>query len=130
MNSHPAGGGNNAQDNLANGSNGAPWFLGGNKWSHYVMRWDATTHQFYIFGNGVSVGSYTDRGTASIEIMAVPVLPVFGSLASSDIGFTGAPAQQSWNPWATAMIDDVRVYNTALADKDVTALYDLGKVGR
>jgi len=128
--SHVAGGGTNNQDNLANGSNSSPWFLGGNKWSHYVMRWDGTTHQFFIYGNGVSVGSYTDRGTAGIEIMAVPVQAIFGSLASSDIGFAGAPAQQSWNPWATAMIDDVRVYNTALADKDVTALYDLGKAGR
>src|SRR5260221_1589527 len=123
LNSHLAGGGAAAQDNLGlvAGGKGA-WFLGGNKWSHYVARWDATTHQFFIFGNGVSVGAYTDRGTAGIEIMAVPVQAVFGSLASSDIGFTGAPAQQSWNPFANASIDDVRVYNTPLADKDINAL--------
>ena len=131
LNSHPAGGGNNAQDNVAQVANGkGAWFLGANKWSHYVARWDGTTHQFYIFGNGVSVGAYTDRGTAGIEIMAVPVQAVFGSLASSDIGFTGAPAQQSWNPFAIASIDDVRVYNTALADKDITALFNLGTAGR
>ncbi|GHN02738.1 hypothetical protein WSM22_42270 [Cytophagales bacterium WSM2-2] len=130
LNTHPAAGGNSLQDNLANGANNAPWFMGGNKWAHYVMRWDGTTHQFHIFGNGVSVGSFTDRGTTGVEIMSVPVQAVFGSLASKDIGFTGAPAQQTWNPWATAMIDDVRVFNTALADKDITALYDLGLAGR
>ena len=132
LNTHPVGGGNSLQDNIANGANSAPWFLGGgaDHWAHYVLRWDGTTHQFFLFGNGVSSGAYTDRGTTGVEIMSVPVQAVFGSLASSDIGFTGAPAQQTWNPWATAMVDDVRIYNTALADKDVTALYDLGKAGR
>jgi hypothetical protein len=62
--------------------------------------------------------------------MSVPVQAAFGSLASSDLGIAGAPAQQSWNPWATASIDDVRVYNTALADKDIAALFHLGTAGR
>src|SRR5258708_6276799 len=131
LNTHIAGPStNNYQDNLANGSNSSPWFLGGNKWSHYVMRWDATTHQFYIFGNAVSVGSYTDRGTTGVEVMNVPVKPVFGSLPASDLGFASGPTRQSWFPMATAMIDDVRIFNTALAEKDITALYDLGKAGR
>jgi hypothetical protein len=131
LNTHPAGGGNSLQDNVAtvNGANGK-YFLGANKWSHYVARWDASTHNFHIFGNAESVGAYTNRGTTGVEIMAVPVQAVFGSLASSTIGFTGAPAQQSWNPFATASIDDVRVYNTALSDADIAALYHLGLAGR
>jgi hypothetical protein len=63
-------------------------------------------------------------------IMAVPVHAVFGSLASSDIGFAGAPAQQSWNPFATASIDDVRVFNTNLTPAQVGSLYKLGSAGR
>jgi hypothetical protein len=127
---HPAGG-NSLQDNVAlkNGDKGA-YFMGAKKWSHYVMTWNATTHQFKIYGNATSVGGYDDRGTTGVEIMAVPVQAVFGSLASKDIGFTGAPAQQSWNPWATASIDDVRVFNTVLAEKDITALFNLGTAGR
>jgi hypothetical protein len=130
LNIHPLAGGNSLQDNVAAGNNGSPWFMGGNKWAHMVARWDATTHQFTLFGNAVSVGSYTDRGTTGVEIMAVPVQAVFGSLASSDIGFTGAPAQQGWNPYAHALIDDVRVFNTALTDVEVTALFNLGTAGR
>src|SRR5436190_2467964 len=132
LNSHLPGGGNSAQDNVAQVANGkGKWFLGANKWTHYVARWDASTHKFHIFGNGDGeIGAYTDRGTAGIEIMAVPVQAVFGSLASSTIGFTGAPAQQPWNPYATASIDDVRVYNTALSDADIAALYHLGQAGR
>lgn len=131
LNTHLTGGGNSLQDNVAlkNGDKGA-YFLGGGKWSHYVMTWNATTHQFKIYGNGVSVGGYDDRGTTGVLTMAVPVKAVFGSLASKDIGFTGAPDQQSWNPWATASIDDVRVFNTVLAEKDITALFNLGTAGR
>ncbi len=133
LNTHPAGGGNSLQDNIAqlnSGSGLGKYFLGANKWSHYVLTWNASTHKFKIYGNGVSVGAYDDRGTTAELIMAPPVQAVFGSLASSDIGFTGAPAQQPWNPWATASIDDVRVYNTVLADKDITALFNLGTAGR
>jgi hypothetical protein len=133
LNTHPVGGGNSLQDNIAlknDGTGEGAFFMGAKRWAHYVMRWDGSTHKFHLFADGVSVGGYTDRGTTGALIMAVPVKPVFGSLASSDIGFTGAPAQQSWNPWATASIDDVRVFNTALADKDITALFNLGTAGR
>src|SRR6185295_3069989 len=53
LNTHPAGGPNSLQDNVAqlNGTNGK-WFMGANKWSHYVARWDGTTHQFKIYGDG------------------------------------------------------------------------------
>lgn len=131
LNTHLEDGSNSLQDNVAtlNGDKGK-YFLGANKWSHYVRRWDATTHQFSIFGDGDDVGAYSDRGTTGVEIMAVPVQAVFGSLASSDIGFTGAPEQQSWNPWATASIDDVRVFNTALSNAEIKALFNLGTAGR
>lgn len=131
LNTHPVGGGNSLQDNVAlkNGDQGA-FFMGAKRWAHYVMRWDATTHKFHIFADAQDVGGYTDRGTTGVLIMATPVQAVFGSLASSDIGFAGAPAQQSWNPWATASIDDVRVYDTALSDAEITALFNLGTAGR
>jgi len=132
LNTHPVGGGNSLQDNVAqlsDAGNGA-WFMGANDWSHYVMTWNASTHQFLLYGNAVSCGAWNDRGTTAELIMAVPVQPVFGSLASSDIGFAGAPAQQTWAPWARASIDDVRVFNTTLSQAEVTALYNLGLAGR
>jgi hypothetical protein len=131
LNTHPAGGGNSLQDNVAlkNGDVGK-YFMGAKRWAHYVMTWNATTHQFRIYGDAESVGGYNDRGTTAELIMAVPVKPVFGSLASNDIGFASAPDQQSWNPWATAAIDDVRVFNTVLSDAEITALFNLGTAGR
>jgi hypothetical protein len=133
LNTHPLAGGNSLQDNVAqgNGSNEAPWFLRTpGEWVHYVMTWDATTHMFLLYGDTQSVGSFNLRGTTGAMIMSIPVQAVFGSLASSGVGFVGAPAQQSWNPLATASIDDVRVYNTVLDQTQVTALFNLGVAGR
>ncbi len=112
-----------------NGQTGA-YFKGGKDWFHYVMTWEGSTGLFKIYANGVDVGGYTKRGTTAGTLkMRVPALAVFGSMASSDIGFAGA-TRPDWAPLATASLDDVRVYNTVLAQKDVTALLNLGNAGR
>lgn len=121
------------QDNLAQKNTGdgtGAWFMGANKWVHYVMTWDASTHKFEVYGNGVASGAYTTRGTTPVLKMRVPAQAVFGSLAATDIGFANAGARGDWYPMATASIDDVRVYNTVLAAKDITALFNLGTAGR
>ena len=118
-------------DNLAtiNGADGK-YFKGAGKWSFYVLTWDGATHLFKLYGNGVDCGAYTLRGTTPAMVMRVPAQAVFGSLAATDIGFANAGARGSWYPMATAMIDDVRVFNTPLALTDITALYNLGLAGR
>lgn len=119
------------QDNVAQLNNGkGQWFTGAGKWSLYVMTWDGATHQFLLYGNGVSCGAYDDRGLTPALVMRTPCQAVFGSLAASDIGFANAGTRADWFPKATAMIDDVRVFNTVLAQKDITALYNLGLAGR
>jgi hypothetical protein len=121
------------QDNVAQHNNetgNGLWFKGANKWSHYVMTWDGSTHQFLLYGDAVSCGAWNDRGTTPALVMRTPCQAVFGSLAASDIGFASAPGRQGWNPMATAMIDDVRVYNTVLTQADITALFNLGTAGR
>ncbi len=112
-----------------NGQTGA-YFKGGKGWALYTMTWEGSTGLFKLYANGVDVGGYTKRGTTAGTLkMRVPALAVFGSMASSDLGFPGA-TRPDWAPLATASIDDVRVYNTVLAQKDVTALYNLGVAGR
>jgi len=119
------------EDNVATLNDGkGQWFKGAGKWSHYVMTWDGATHKFLLYGNGVSCGAWDDRGTTPALVMQTPCQAVFGSLAANDIGFAGAPDRQGWNPKATAMIDDVRVFNTTLSQADVTALLNLGLAGR
>lgn len=102
------------------------------EWVHYVVRYNSTTQFLQIFGNGTSIGAYDDRtlGNPGAMRMNVPCSPVFGNGATKALGFTNNPDQQSWSPMATASIDDVRVYNTALTNAEITALFNLGTAGR
>jgi hypothetical protein len=123
------GGATSLQDNIStiNGTTGNHFF-GNDEWSHFVARWNGTTHKFEIFANAENVGGYNDRGTTPELSMRVPVRSVFGSLSYNDIGFTTAPARGI--PMATALIDDVRVFNTTLTDAEIGALFNLGTAGR
>jgi hypothetical protein len=123
----------NSQDNRPDPKGTPPKgvFKGAGQWVHFVVRFNATTHMLEIFGNGTSIGAYNDRGAnTGALVMRTPVQPVFGSLATQEVGFASAPVRPDWQKLATASIDDVRVYNTALADKDITALFNLGTAGR
>jgi hypothetical protein len=128
--------GQSGQDNVAQlntGTSEGKWFKGANKWAHFVMTWDGATRKFILYGDAVSCGAYTQRGTAPPTlplVMQTPCQAVFGSLAASDIGFASAPVRGGWYPMTTAMIDDVRVFNSVLSQADITALYNLGLAGR
>lgn len=125
-------GSNNGQDNL-NDPRGVPpvgVFEKSGEWAHFVIRWNASTHQFNIFGDGISIGKWNDRGTTGALRMNVPCKPIFGNGATEAVGFSNDVEQQSWSPMATASIDDVRVFNTALSDAEITALFNLGTAGR
>ena len=118
------------QDNRPDPKGGQGVFKHTGEWVHFVCRWNASTHQLNIFGNATSIGNWNDRGTTGALRMNVPCSPVFGNGATKAVGFTNNPDQQSWSPMATASIDDVRVYNTALTDAEITALFNLGSAGR
>jgi hypothetical protein len=126
-------GSTNGQDNRPDPRGATPVgvFKQTGQWAHFVVRFDGTTHKLEIFGNGTSIGAYNDRGeNTGPLVMRTPAQAVFGSLSTSDIGFASAPAMPDWQVLATAMIDDVRVFNTPLSNAEITALYNLGVAGR
>ncbi len=101
------------------------------EWVHFVVRFTASSHMLEIFANGESIGAYSDRGANTTElVMRTPTQAVFGSLATSNIGFDMAPEMPAWQVMATAGVDDVRVFDTSLSDAEITALYNLGSAGR
>ena len=124
-------GSENGQDNR-NDPRGKPpvgVFKSSGQWFHYVIRFTASTHKLEIFANGTSIGAYNDRGANTVALnMRTPAQAVIGSLATKAVGFAGVTDE--WPKMATASIDDIRVFNTSLADKDVTALFNLGTAGR
>ena len=127
-------GGINGQDNRPDPRGNPPVgvFKHTGEWAHFVVRWNSTTQMLHVMGNGISIGAYTDRsgGNPGAMRMNVPCSPVFGNGATKGVGFTNNPDQQGWSPMATASIDDVRVFNTALSDAEITALFNLGTAGR
>lgn len=127
-------GGINGQDNRPDPRGNPPVgvFKHTGEWVHFVVRYNSTTQMLHVFGNAVSIGAYTDRsgGSPGAMRMNVPCSPVFGNGATKLIGFDNNPDQQTWSPMATASIDDVRVFNTALSDAEITALFNLGSAGR
>jgi hypothetical protein len=126
-------GSTNGQDNRPDPRGNPPVgvFKGAGQWTHFVVRFNGTTHMLEIFANGASIGAYNDRGANTGPlVMRTPAQAVFGSLATSDIGFASAPEMPGWQKLATATIDDVRVFNTSLSNAEITALYNLGVAGR
>ncbi len=126
-------GSTNGQDNRPDPRGNPPVgvFKAAGQWAHFVVRFNGTTHKLEIFGNGTSIGAYSDRGeNTGPLVMRTPARAVFGSLATSEIGFDDAPARPDWQVLATALLDDVRVFNTSLSDAEITALYNLGTAGR
>jgi hypothetical protein len=128
-----ADGSNNNQDNRPDprGKPSVGLFKSAGQWCHYVVRFTASTHMLEIYGNANSIGAYSKRNDVTTELkMRVPCQVVFGSLANKAVEFDAAPEMPDWQKLADAEIDDVRVFNTSLADKDITALYNLGLAGR
>lgn len=106
-------------------------FKQGGQWCFVAIRFNSATHKLQVFGNGVSIGKWDDRGPNTVALnMRVPCKAVFGSLAASDIGFSNAGARGDWMKKATASVDDLRVFNTAISDAEIMALYNLGVAGR
>jgi hypothetical protein len=123
----------NGQDNRPDPRGNPPVgvFKAAGEWAHFVARFDATTHKLQIFGNGVSIGAYDNRGdNTTALVMRTPAQAVIGSLSTSEIGFASAPVRPDWQVLATAQLDDIRVFNTALSDAEINALKNLGEAGR
>ncbi len=123
----------NGQDNRPDPKGNPPVgvFKGAGVWSHFVIRFDATTHKLQVFGNGISIGAYSDRGPNTVALnMVTPCQVVIGSLASSEIGFTQGSVFPSWTNKGTFALDNVRVYNKPLSDGDISSLYQLELAGR
>jgi hypothetical protein len=124
----------NGQDNRPDPRGTPPVgvFKQSGEWAHFVVRYNSSTQMLHVFGNATSIGAYTDRsgGNPGALRMNVPNSPVFGNGAVKELGFATGPDLQSWSPLATASIDDVRIFNTALSDAEITALFNLGVAGR
>lgn len=118
------------QDNL-----NAPWTRNfkpalGNagKWTHVVVTYNRSNSVLQIWADGVKIGEpeYQNRGTnyfyahgPSEVIMGATYNFIPGKKINTDASFSPMRGQ----------LDEVRVYNVALPDAHIRALYNLGRAG-
>lgn len=97
------------------------------KWIKSTITYDPATHLFNVWANGNKVGNYSDRG-ANVYTPSASTNAVIGAWISNVTG-SGVNAQGFTIPF-TGSIDEVRVYNKALTDAEISSLYQLELAGR
>jgi len=99
-----------------------------NKWMHLVFEYDAITSKYKIYLNGVQVvtndgveNRYSEDGIALGELAFVNADVInIGAWRTK----TEAAATDAWMGWFLGNLDELRVYDKALNDSEVKALYD------
>lgn len=100
-------------------------------WIHYVMTYDATSENIDLFANSVRVSNnnFRHRGGLGALVSPTPTQVIIGSFANAASGFSKS-STLGFHGFLNGSIDEVRVYNKALNDVEISALYQLEKQGR
>lgn len=106
---------------------------GAGKWTQIVVKYDAATSTIDVYGNGVLVSNKNFRlrndGKLGPLVFPTSTTVLVGGFANSSTGYTKSPIQD-WQSLFNGQIDEIRVYNKALSDGDISALYQLELAGR
>lgn len=110
---------------------------GANKWVHIVTRWDGVGSFIDFFANGVLVSNnnfrFREAGGIGFGAMTLPAATntqvLFGGYPNTSNGFPLSPLQ-GFQGLFRGNIDEARFYNKALSQSEISALYELEKVGR
>ena len=130
-----AGGDNVTGFGLADAGKTYQVVKGANKWVHYIMVYDgaSSTIDIYADNNVVSNSTYRKREYQGAPvgniILPTPTQAVIGGWPSVSTGYTNSP-NQTWQGLYTGQIDEIRVYNKALATAEIGALFQLESAGR
>ena len=100
-------------------------------WIHYVMTYDATSENIDLFANSVRVSNnnFRHRGGLGALVSPTPTQVVIGSFSNVASGFSKS-STLGFHGFLNGSMDELRVYNKALNDVEISALYQLEKQGR
>ncbi len=116
--------GNGTQDNLNNVLDNADL----TQWNHIVLTYDFNTGVFNNWLNGVKVGNFPNRGTGNSSFKSWEPSEVF---IGSNYNAAGMPVNTDVAyATMTGQVDEMRIYNRALGDAFISALYKLGQAGK
>ena len=100
-------------------------------WVNIAFSYDAATSKCTLYVNGSSVSSGTIGGlTGALNFTSVGKL-VFGCVQfQTTPSQTSATGSQGWASFLTGTLDEVRIYNKALAPTDISAIVALEAKGK
>jgi hypothetical protein len=98
-------------------------------WSNHTLTYDATTSQFIYYINGSKVQTATSSWTGPINFAGSGPM-VFGTVQFQTTPSIGCCGNQDWASYLTGAMDEIRIYNTALAETEVNALVVLQGKGK
>lgn len=131
-----AGGTREGHDNLNNfGVVGTDYQIvtGAGKWTQVVMKYDASTSTLDIYGNGTMVSNKNFRvrkdGKLGALVFPTSTTLLIGAFANQATGYPNS-STQVWQSLFNGQIDEIRVWNRALSDGDISSLYQLESAGR
>jgi hypothetical protein len=104
---------------------------GANKWIHYVARYDASSEDIDLYANNIRVSNNNFRNRSGLGpiVSPVPTQVVIGSFANAAAHFSHSPVL-GFHGLLNGSIDELRVYNKALSDVEISALFKLESQGR
>jgi len=99
-------------------------------WVHITVSYDAGSSTFKLYINGSLVSTNVATGFGPLHFTNAGKM-VFGCVQfQTDPSLTSATGSQPWASYLTGSMDEVRIYNTALNDADVNALFKLEGRGK
>ncbi|HVS93604.1 MAG TPA: LamG-like jellyroll fold domain-containing protein [Mucilaginibacter sp.] len=123
--------------NTAVGSNGADLWVGDfhishpyNSWCQMVFTYNDNTGTAIVYFNGNQVGTATSATFAPLDWSNATKM-VFGTVQfETNPSLTNATGSQPWANYITGAMEHVRFYDEVLSAPQVSALYNLEKLGR
>jgi len=120
---------------ITNGTNetwivgsGLPNVLG--KWSQLTVSYDATSETFKLYANGSLNVTQHQAGYGPLNFINSGKM-VFGTVQfQTTPSLTSGSGSQGWASFLTGQLDEVRIYNRALTDIEVSAMVALQGRGK
>lgn len=107
---------------------GIPGVFG--NWTSFALSYDAASSTFALYVNGSPVYSNTATGFGPIQFTNSGPM-VFGTVQfQTTPSLTSATGSQGWASFLTGLLDEVRIYDTALPASDINALVKLEGRGK
>lgn len=111
---------NNGTSEIGIDKDGIPSFY--TKWSHLALSYDEATSTFKFYVNGSVSTTKTVAGLGALNFLNSGKMVFGASQFMTTPSLTSSHGAESWASFLTGRLDEVRIYNKALTDADISAL--------